>query len=76
MKKQGVINSWNPTKNIGTIICRESNPPQRYFLFGSRVVNGPEPTLNARVVFDISERNPLPGRLPVAVRVEIVEGAE
>ena len=76
MRKQGVVNSWNPSRSIGTIICRDTNPPQRYFLFGSRVVNGPEPTLNARVVFDTSERAPLPGRLPVAVRVEVLGGAE
>jgi hypothetical protein len=76
MKKQGVINSWNPTRNIGTIICRDTHPVERYFLFGSRIVSGPEPSLNARVTFDISERKPLSDRLPVAVRVEIVEGAE
>jgi hypothetical protein len=76
MKKQGVINSWNITRSIGTIICRDTNPPQRYFLFGSRVVSGPDPSLGASVTFDVGPHKPLPGRLPVAVRVEIVEGAE
>jgi hypothetical protein len=74
MKKLGLVNSWNPHKFVGTIICRDTNPIERYFLFGSRVISGPEPYMNALVMFDVDPRPPLPGKLPVAVRVEVLGG--
>jgi hypothetical protein len=76
MKKLGIINSWNSTKYVGTIICRETNPVERYFLFASRVISGPEPSMNALVMFDVDSRPPQPGRLPVAVHVEVLGGAD
>jgi hypothetical protein len=75
MKKLGVVTSWNPTKCVGIIICRDTNPVERYFLFASRVVSGPEPFMNAVVLFDVDPRPPLPNKLPVALRVEVLEGA-
>ena len=72
MRKQGVIHSWNPAKFVGMIICRDANPIERYFLFASRVVAGPEPYLTARVEFDVDTRPALPGKLPLALRVEVL----
>ena len=75
MKRLGIINSWNPGKAVGTVIVRDVNPPERFFLFASRVVSGPEPSLNACVLFEIDLGRPvLPGKLPVAIRVEVLEG--
>ncbi len=77
MKRLGIINSWNPGKAVGTIIVRDVNPPERFFLFASRVVSGPEPSLNACVLFDVElGRSVLPGKFPVAVRVEVLGGAQ
>jgi hypothetical protein len=72
MKKLGVVNSWNQEKFVGTIICRDSNPIERYFLFASRVVVGPEPFMNAVVQFDVDPRPPRPGKLLVAIQVEVL----
>jgi hypothetical protein len=74
MKRLGTINSWNVLKAIGTIIVRDVNPPERFFLFAGRVISGPEPSLNACVLFEVDPRPPLPGKLPVAVRVEVLGG--
>lgn len=74
MKKQGLISSWNKEKFVGTIICRDVNPVERYFLFGSRVISGPEPQINSLVMFDPDPRPPLPGKLPVAIHVEVLGG--
>jgi hypothetical protein len=71
--KVGTISSWNKEKFVGTIIDRSVDPPQRYFLFGSRILLGPEPFLGAQVTFDVSERQPQPGKLPVAVHVVVCE---
>jgi hypothetical protein len=77
MKRLGIINSWNIPKAIGTIIVRDMNPPERFFLFAGRVISGPEPSLNACVLFEVDDsRPPLPGKLPVAVRVEVLGGAQ
>jgi hypothetical protein len=75
MKRLGIINSWNYSRSVGTIICREVNPVERYFLFASRVVSGPEPKLNSVVLFNSDPRPALPGKLPVAIQVEVLEGA-
>ena len=72
--KMGIISSWNKEKFVGTIIDRSVNPPGRYFLFGSRIVSGPEPYLGAQVKFEVAERPPAPGKLPVATYAEIVDG--
>lgn len=74
MKKLGMVTSWNPAKFVGTIICRDANPIERYFLFGSRVISGPEVSLNALVLFDVDPRPVQPGKLPVAIRVEVLGG--
>jgi hypothetical protein len=74
MKKLGLINSWNNARDVGTIICRDANPVERYFLFASRIVAGPEPHLNALVMFDPDPRPVLPGKLPVAIHVEVLGG--
>ena len=71
--REGTISSWNTQKFIGTIIDRSTNPPQRFFLFGSRIFSGPEPYLGARVRFEVDERPPLPGKLPVATRAELLD---
>ena len=73
MRKVGVVTSYNPAKFVGVVIDRSVNPPQRYFLFASRVIKGPEVSLNARVTFDADTRPPLPGKLPLALRVEVLE---
>ena len=70
MKRLGIVNSWNPTK----FVCRDTNPIERYFLFASRVISGPEPYVNALVMFDVDPRPPLSGKLPVAIRVEVLGG--
>jgi hypothetical protein len=75
-KKLGVVNSWNQSKYVGTIICRDTNPVERYFLFASRVVSGPEPCMNSYVRFEVDPRPPLPGKLPAALRVEVLDNAE
>ncbi len=74
MKKLGIINSWNYSKAVGTIIVRDVNPPERFFLFASRVISGPEPSLNACVLFDSDPRPVTPGKLPVALNVEVLGG--
>ena len=74
MKKLGLINSWNNARSVGTVICRDTNPVERYFLFASRVISGPEPQMNSLVMFDVDLRPPLPGKLPVAIRVEVLGG--
>jgi hypothetical protein len=76
MKKLGVVNSWNATKYVGTIICRDTKPVERYFLFASRVVSGPEPTTNSYVRFDVDQRPPLPGKLSAAIHVEVLDDTE
>ncbi len=75
MKRVGLINSWNSAKAVGTIICRDVNPPERFFLFASRVISGPEPALNLCVLFDVDLGRPVvSGQLPVAIRVEVLGG--
>jgi hypothetical protein len=77
MKRLGIINSWNPGKAVGTILVRDVNPPERFFLFSSRVISGPEPSLNACVLFEVDVTRPvLSGKLPVAIRVEVLDGAQ
>jgi hypothetical protein len=72
-KKLGIINSWNHSRSVGTIICRDTTPPERYFLFASRIISGEEPRLNSLVLFDPDPRPPLPGKIPAALRVEVIE---
>jgi hypothetical protein len=74
--KTGIISSWNKEKFVGTILDRSTNPPGRYFLFGSRIMSGPEPYPGALVKFEVDERPPLPGKLPVATHAEILDGAQ
>jgi hypothetical protein len=74
MKKLGVVNSWNFSKAVGTVLVTDTNPPQRYFLFASRVISGPEPSLNCLVLFEPDMRPVPPGKLPVALRVEVLGG--
>ena len=76
MKREGEVNSWNPAKLCGTIIDRSVNPPERYFLFASRVISGPEPYLGAHCLFDPDTRPPLPGKLPLAQHVEVINGVQ
>ena len=76
MKKLGMVSSWNLHKFVGTILCRDTKPIERYFLFGSRVISGPEVSLNCAVMFDVDPRPVLPGKLPVAIRVEVLDKAE
>jgi hypothetical protein len=75
MRKAGEISSWNPAKFVGMIIDRSVKPPQRYFLFASRVISGPEPFLGAHVLFDVDQRPALPGKLRIALRVEVLDCA-
>jgi len=77
MRKRGTINSWNPSKNCGTIICRDEHPITRYFFLGYRVIAGPEPTIEAPVLFDIdTKRQPGPGQYPFATNIEVLEVAQ
>lgn len=72
MKRSGILTSWNPVKMCGVITCRDTNPVERYFLFGSRVVSGPEPSLNCPLLFEPDSRPTLPGKLPYALQVEVL----
>ena len=49
---------------------------QRYFFFGNRVIDGPEPALNLEVEFEISPKPFLPGRLPLATNIVVFDPAE
>lgn len=71
-KRIGVLLSWHFTKQIGTIIDRSTEPPERFFLPGGRVVSGPEPKIGSIVMFDVEQRPSISGRLPVAINAEVL----
>lgn len=67
---RGVVTSWNPSKRVGTIALL-GDASKRFFLYGSRILSGPEPVLGSFVTF---ERSPLPlqpHKLPLADHVRV-----
>jgi hypothetical protein len=71
-KRLGVVVSWHYARQIGTIIDRGTEPPQRFFLIGGRVVEGAEPKVGSVVRFHVEQRPVKPGKLPLAVFVEVL----
>jgi hypothetical protein len=69
---RGVVTSWNPQQRVGTIALLEDKS-QRFFMFGSRILSGPEPTLGSIVRFERSPKEQMPNRLPLADHIHVVE---
>jgi hypothetical protein len=67
--KLGIITSWNRGRGCGTIV---SGNNERYFLWSSKVISGPEPDFNYTVQFDIDPRPVKLGRLPFACNVTVL----
>jgi hypothetical protein len=68
--KSGIISSWNEERGMGTILV-EAVICERYFFYANKVVDGPQPTVGARVLFYVSNKQPRPGGLPYAEGIVI-----
>ncbi len=71
-KQHGSIWSYNPIKQVGSIIHDETN--LRFFFHASSVRFGPrEITVSARCSFIIDPKQPPAGKLPIAREIELLE---
>jgi hypothetical protein len=73
-KLKGVVTSWNCVRRVGTISLVKDES-QRFFLFGSRILSGPEPTVGSLVDFERSPLPTLPNKLPLADHVHVAKKA-
>jgi len=67
---QGIVTSWNSVKRVGTIAL-SGDASQRFFIFGSRILSGPEPQLGSLVTFERSPYPPQPNKLPLADHIHV-----
>jgi hypothetical protein len=64
----GYILSYNKEKHVGTIV----SGTDRYWYHRDRIVKGPvDPELNSSVIFEVSSKPQLPGKLLVAKNIII-----
>jgi hypothetical protein len=71
-KRMGVVISWHAKRQLGTVIDRGVEPPERFFLLGGRIISGSEPKAGSVVRFHVEVRPVPPGKLPLAVQVEVL----
>jgi hypothetical protein len=69
LMKVGKIVSWNPQRGCGTVSAEDGC---RYFLWSSRVIEGPEPRFGDGILFEVDPRPVKEGRLPIACKVIVV----
>jgi hypothetical protein len=68
--RQGFIQSYNRDKRIGTI----ASEPDRFWFHADRIAKGPiNPEINSAVLFEISPKPVLPGKLAVAISIIVLE---
>jgi hypothetical protein len=64
----GYILSYNKVSHVGTII----SGTKRYWYHRDRIVEGPvDPELNSSVIFEVSTKPQIPGKLQVAKNIVI-----
>jgi hypothetical protein len=72
IQKQGVIKNFNREKQYGWISVVEAGLVEQFFFYQDRIIKGPiVPGRGARVDFKISPAPVQPGRLRVAIDLEI-----
>jgi hypothetical protein len=70
--REGFILRYSRDKFIGVIISGD----ERFFFHRERITRGPiDPSPNSRVLFTTSDIPPLPGKLPYAKNIIILEDA-
>ena len=68
----GFIQSYNPKMGIGTILCERT----RYWFHRDRISEGPfNPEVGDQVTFQASPKPVLDDRLPVAVRITVLNNS-
>ena len=68
MQMKGFIQSYNKERRVGTIV----SGLDRFWFHADRIAHGPvDPEINSLVVFDVSPKPVLPGKLPVATQIVI-----
>jgi hypothetical protein len=71
IKQHGTILTYNAAKLIGTLITSDQ---RRFFYHQNQILAGPaEPKPGDRALFIASTKAVVPGRLPVAREIEILE---
>jgi hypothetical protein len=72
---KGIITSWNQERGVG-VVALVADRSQRFFMFSSRVLSGPEPKIGSIVTFDRSKLPQQPNRLPLADHIRVTEGVQ
>jgi hypothetical protein len=68
--RTGYIQSFNPERRCGTIV----SGLDRFWYHADRIVKGPaDPEIKSAVLFEISPKPVLPGKLAVAIQIIILE---
>jgi hypothetical protein len=68
--RKGYIQSFNPERRCGTIV----SGLDRYWYHADRIVRGPaDPEIRSAVLFEISPKPVLPGKLAVAINIVIID---
>ena len=71
-RKFGVINSFN-SRGFGVIRVGPQSSLERYYLHVSKIRSGTAtPTTGMEVFFDVSDEPVLEGRLPQALRADVI----
>jgi hypothetical protein len=66
---RGFIQSYDKNRRIGTIVGEQL---ERLWFHADRVIIGPiDPEINSVVVFEISQKPILPGKLRMAVQIKV-----
>ena len=65
-----IVTSWNSLRHVG-VIALLNDRSQRFFMFGTRVLSGPDPKLGSVVTFERSTLAPEPNRLPLADHIHV-----
>ncbi len=63
----GIVTRWNPKFRIGILVAAEGN----FFVQKSEIISG-VPSVGCDVVFEASKRNPMPGKMPEALNVQVL----
>jgi hypothetical protein len=68
--RTGYIQSFNPERRCGTIV----SGLDRFWYHADRIVRGPaDPEIKSMVIFEVSPKPALPGKLPMAIQIIILE---
>jgi cold shock CspA family protein len=69
--KSGIISSFNRERGMGTILV-EAAICERYFFYDNKIVDGRQPTVGAKVLFHVSNKEPQPGQLRYAEGITVL----